>query len=377
MNLYMNLNLKTPSHVTILIWVKKLGIHSLNTSKRVADDWIVFIDESIEFGNDKLLLILGIRETEIDFSKPLSYDDMTCLKLLVSNSWKGQQIKDVLDQITDEVGKIKYAVADMGNAIKKALQLALIPHVHDINHKLSWFIKELLQKDKDFEDYSKILAHLRGSFPLSKMAYILPPQQRINSRYMNLKPIFNWGVSVLKLIENGNLDPIESQKLFLIKKHEKLIYQMDQLIQLANKTQEIIKTQGLSNETKNKCLALYDKHHDERILKFKGMLKQYLTHTLAMINDSSSVLCSSDIIESSFGKYKNFISKNKSVGITDLALTIPAFVGKKDEQIIKNALESTKVEDINQWTKNNIGESLTTKRRKALKPERKKVISIQ
>lgn len=190
MSLYISLNLKAPSHVTILNWAKKLGIYSLNLQKEVADDWVVFIDESIEFGNEKLLLILGIRESKIDFSKPLNYDDMTCLKLLVSNSWTGQQIKDVLESLSNEIGKIKYGVADMGNAIKKALQLALIPHVHDINHKLSWFIKELLKKDADFEDYSKILAHLRGSLPLSKMAYILPPQQRINSRYMNLQPIF-------------------------------------------------------------------------------------------------------------------------------------------------------------------------------------------
>lgn len=372
MSLYIALNLKAPSHVTILIWVKKLGIHCLNIQKEVADDWVVFIDESIEFGNEKLLVILGIRESKIDFSKPLNYDDMTCLKLLVSNSWKGQQIKEVLDQLTDEIGKIKYAIADMGNAIKKALQLALIPHVHDINHKLSWFIKELLQKDTDFENYSKILANLRGSLPLSKMAYILPPQQRINSRYMNLQPIFVWGISILKLIEDGGLDPMETQKLLPIKKHEKLIYQMDQLVQLANKTQEIIKNHGLSNDTKNKCLTLFDGCDDERILKFKEMLEKYLTHTIEMIKDTELVLCSSDILESSFGKYKNFISKNKSVGITDLALTIPAFLGKIDNEKIKNALESTKTKDINQWKKNNIGESLTAKRRNVLKTERRK-----
>lgn len=147
---------------------------------------------------------------------------------------------------------------------------------------------------------------------------------------------------------------------------------MDQLIQLTNKTQEIIKNHGLSNDTKNKCLTLFDGCNDERILKFKEMLEKYLTHTLEMFKDTETVLCSSDILESSFGKYKNFISKNKSVGITDLALTIPAFLGKTDNEKIKNALESIKTKDINQWKIDNIGESLTVKRRNALKPERRK-----
>ncbi|MCH7410274.1 hypothetical protein MM239_12775 [Belliella sp. DSM 111904] len=39
-----------------------------------------------------------------------------------------------------------------------------------------------------------------------------------------------------------------------------------------------------------------------------------------------SLLCSSDIIESAFGKYKNYIQANPMVGITNLCLA--AFTGK-------------------------------------------------
>ena len=185
LNIYLDLNLKAPSHVTILIWAKKTGIYFLNIQKEKAEDWIILIDESVEFGNDKLLVILGIREAHIDFSRPLNYQDMTCLKLIASSSWTGEQINGVIHELTFEIGSIKYAVADMGNAIKKALRLASVPHVHDINHKLSWFIKELVKDDADFHAYTKKLARLRGSMPLSKISYLLPPQQRVNSRFMN------------------------------------------------------------------------------------------------------------------------------------------------------------------------------------------------
>ena len=53
------------------------------------------------------------------------------------------------------------------------------------------------------------------------------------------------------------------------------------------------------------------------------------------------------ILESSFGKYKNYISNNKSVGITDLSLTIPAFLGKHENEEITKTLESVKTQDIN------------------------------
>lgn len=375
LNIYLNLNLKTPSHVTILIWAKKTGIYFLNSKKEKADDWIILLDESIEFGNDKLLVILGIRETHIDFSRPLNYQDVTCLKLIASSSWTGEQINEVINGLTTEIGNIKYAVADMGNAIKKALRLALIPHAHDINHKLSWFIKELLKDDTDFQAYSKKLARLRGSMPLSKVSYILPPQQRIHSRFMNLKPIFDWGESILELIENDGLGPLEKEKLDNIKEHEILIRQMVELIRLANKTQEIIKNNGLTETTKKECIALFDKVDDSKILQFRDMIDTYFTTTIELIKNTDKILCSSDILESSFGKYKNYISKNKSVGITDLSLTIPAFLGKHKNEEITKALESVKVQDIKQWGKDNMGESLTRKRQMALKKGgRKKMV---
>jgi len=367
LNIYLNLNLKTPSHVTILIWAKKVGIYRLNSQKIMADDWIIMIDESIEFGNDKLLLILGIRESHVDFSRPLNYQDMVCLKLIASSSWTGEQINEVIQGITSEIGNIKYAVADMGNAIKKALRLAMIPHVHDINHKLSWFIKELLKDDADFDAYTKKLAHLRGSMPLGKLSYILPPQQRINSRFMNLKPIFDWGKSILVMIENENFNPMEKEKLGIIKEHDKLIKQLVDLIRLANQTQEIIKNNGLSENTKKDCLKLFDKIEDSRIIQFKDMIDKYFIQTLKTDSNTDKILCSSDILESSFGKYKTYISKNKSVGITDLSLTIPAFLGKIENNEITKALEFVKTKQIKKWTATNLCESLTMKRRKILK----------
>ncbi len=48
-NLYLDLNIKEPCHVTILLWVKKMGIYKLTQTKEKADDWIIMIDESIEF----------------------------------------------------------------------------------------------------------------------------------------------------------------------------------------------------------------------------------------------------------------------------------------------------------------------------------------
>ncbi len=337
-----------------------------------SDDWILMIDESIEFGHDKLLVILGIRETKIVFGQALQYRDMTCLKLAASSSWKGEDIKKVLDEPTFQVGTIKYVVADMGNSIKKALRLSSITHVEDINHKISRFIKELYKDDPVFRAYCEELAYLRGSMGLSNMSHILPPQQRVNSRFMNLKPIFEWGMAILKMLESETSNASEKEKMLFIKDYEPLIRQTQQLIEIGNHIQEILKTKGLSKKTKTDCLNLFDQVSDNRTLKFKDMINAFLSEMIKAVEESNKILCSSDILESSFGKYKNYISDNISVGITDLSLAIPAFGSKLEQEEIKKAMEGVKVNQIKEWSNINIGNTQTKKRRESLKMGGKK-----
>jgi len=97
-------------------------LNHIEQARSKADDWVVILDESVEFGNKKLLVILGIREKDIDYTRALEYQDLECLSMQISSSWKGDDIKQVLTDIQIDVGTIKYAIADMGNAIKKALQ---------------------------------------------------------------------------------------------------------------------------------------------------------------------------------------------------------------------------------------------------------------
>jgi hypothetical protein len=373
-NLHLDLNIKTPSHVSILLWMKKLGVYKLTIPKEKSDDWILMIDESIAFGHDKLLVILGIRESKVNFGRALQYHDMTCLKLMASGSWKGEDIKQVLDELTLEIGTIKYVVADMGNSIKKALRLSSLTHIEDINHKISWFIKELYKDDEHFKSYTKKLAHYRGALNLTNMSHMLPPAQRVNSRYMNLKPIFKWGMAILKMLEDETSESSEKEKMNFVKDYEILIRQSHRLIEIANQIQEILKNNGLSEKTKKDCLELLDKENDPRILKFKKMITEFLINKIVAAEGCENILCSSDILESSFGKYKNYISDNISVGITNLALSIPAFGSRLEKPEIKKAMEAIKVSHLNDWSLANIGKTQTIKRRTSLKVERRKKI---
>ena len=64
MNIYLRVHLACPSHTTVLNWVKKQGISNLMDNTIYGQEKLVLIvDESIQFGNKKLLLVLAVKES--------------------------------------------------------------------------------------------------------------------------------------------------------------------------------------------------------------------------------------------------------------------------------------------------------------------------
>jgi hypothetical protein len=76
LNLYFRLNLDIPTHTTVLNWTKKQGISQFINLEYYQDQkWVLIADESIQFGNKKLLLVLAVSEERCNRIKPLSYKD--------------------------------------------------------------------------------------------------------------------------------------------------------------------------------------------------------------------------------------------------------------------------------------------------------------
>lgn len=373
LGMYMDLSTKAPSHSTILLWVKKYGYHELTSPKEIADDWVVILDESVQFGQSKLLLVYGIRQSKIDFSRPLRYQDLSPLLLMCRSSWNGETIKTQLMDIQKQIGCIKYVVADHGNNIKKAVKLVGIPHVYDLTHRISLSLEHIYKDDPGFKELTKQMGQLRRDQSLGKLAHVLPPAQRIKARFMNLKPISDWGISSLHLLDRpDNNFKAEKESLAWVENFRDLIQELDQLNQIINAIQLELKNNGLSKKTIAMCASILEKGRTDRQQQFRQTMNEYFQQTIGSLKGIDRILCSSDILESSFGKYKNYLQANPMVGITNLCLSIPAFTGTLESDGLMSAFEQTKVENIEKWTQSNIGETTLAKRLKVLKWGEKK-----
>jgi hypothetical protein len=262
-------------------------------------------------------------------------------------------------------------VADGGNNICKSLKLAEIPHIYDITHKIAWILKIIYTDEPLFIEYTKEMSKMRTALVLSNVAHILPPNQRINSRFMNLDVLSDWGSKVMTYLEKNETKKNEFQKLKWVKKYKDLIVELAQVNYTINQIKTKLKINGLSNKViaESKSLLQNIKIKNSRTEYLKNELKKYMEESKNSIPEKKQILCTSDIIESSFGKYKNYISDNPMIGITNLALCLSTFTSELDVNEVKNGLETIKIKDLKNWSEQNIGQTNMSKRREIFKKQ--------
>ena len=367
--LVLGLQSKAPCHTTIHTWLRKSGYYRLMAPDEDSPQaqWVLFIDESMCMGREKLLLIMGVDIRNVKQGN-LSFANSRCLYISSSNSWKGEDIAAVLDRVTQPLqGKICYAVTDRGNNINKALKLADMAYIHDLTHEMALYLSQLYRKSQDFKAYMQWTAYLRGKLVLSQWAHLMPPGQRSKARFHNIEPLYKWG----KMVEKG-INTWKKHNKGLYKEFKKitefklLLWELGALLTVMKKIKKLIASKGIKRSLLTHIYHLLAGLKRQRPMMFANKMKNYFQESLLRLNKKNIPVCCSDLIESAFGKFKLMMPANQWSGITDLALVIPAFMGKKwNPQQVKTALQRVKVKDYKQWGINNMEEALLKKRKKA------------
>lgn len=107
-------------------------------------------------------------------------------------------------------------------------------------------------------------------------------------------------------------------------------------------------------------------------MRIRGKLIDFLSQQSKIVPEGDVWISSSEIIESLFEKLK-CLEHDRSKGcFTSLVLGAAACVGKIDTDVVKKALMQIKTVDVDEWTNEQLGSTLISKRRKALGKWRKK-----
>lgn len=122
----------------------------------------------------------------------------------------------------------------------------------------------------------------------------------------------------------------------------------------------LFKIKGLSHDSIAAGLALLVEDGPDllAVSRFKALIDSYLVEHGAKLGGDQPYLCCSDIIESTFGVYKQRLSHNQG-SITELVLALAGLGKELSSAGIKKAMEAVKVRDVVAWKAKNTTPSLS------------------
>ena len=336
----------------------KVGYHELARPKEKASDWIIILDHSIQLGSSKILVIYGIRSSGYDFSRALTYTDLTPLVIKIRPSWNSDRMKEELLSLQEKIGHIAYAVADHCGNIHKGLELAGIPQIHDVSHRIALLLEKRYLKDDDFIGFNAGLSRMRSKLVQSTLAHLVPVSPRKKSIYQNLGRTARWASGILDALHAGRLSGAETRAVEWMLPYETLVRELEGLDRTISRMEECIKNHGLSKNTIMEMNAIANRAKGLLSDEGQGILRkimEYCRETSGMLPEYKRLLCTSDIIESAFGKYKNMSSDNPMACVTKMVLALAAITVEITTEKVKDIMEEVKLKDVEKWEKENIG----------------------
>ena len=361
------LNVKIPTHTTIINWIQKMWYYLLTDIKELSNDWIIILDETIQLWRSKLFAIYWIKQSQLPNNRALEYEDLTPLHQSVRKTTTWEIIFEIISKLEENIWQIVQAVCDWWNNLKKWLWMLKINISYDFTHKIAKIIEQIYKKDTQFIEIVKIMSTKRVKHQQTDQAYLIPPSLRGKSRFLNIDSISSWLIKIINFLSNISKEEIKMYEsvnwVLKYKEFAKELYQINTCIKQIGK---LIKTWLLTKETKDESIKIIEKIHWEKAEYLKVELEKYFNETIELFNEENWILVSSDILESLFWWYKNNVSNNCMAWITALSLIMPVKTSELKEEEIKKAFESTTTQKVIEWIKETIWQTLLQMRIEAL-----------
>jgi hypothetical protein len=386
---------KAPCPQTIINWGIRLSIVRIEAARRLkglplrqapfTNGLIWMIDISIGLGTGKMLAVLAVDAHHHQLAKgALCLKQVHCVGVAVADSWTGDTIAKVLDRLIAQMGRPAAYLKDGGSELQKAVDVLgeqglSSPCLDDISHAVASMLKRLYQDHPSFLTFVSACGRVAGKLKHTILACLAPPTVRTKARFMNVHRLFTWADRLLKLSPPGGaktgstlaklracLDQLPACKALIRR------FRADAAGLL--ECQKILKSKGLSHDTRAQCEPLIDTMPSSALRQeFRAYLDFELETATALGLDHIGLPISSDAIESLFG-----VAKQHGVGETQdaarIALRLPALCGLPTHEEAEQVLQVS-VAKQREVTGQVI--SLTKQRRRVLgNPERLESLSL-
>jgi len=373
------------------IWLLRLGLFELQRPKDVADDWVWLIDHTIQTGNGKCFVVVGVRlsawnakrrdvlQNDPDASFALQHRDLSFWTIELMESSTGAAVQEQLRKLSDDTGIVPRCIlADQGADVRNGAELfgenRPTVLVHDIAHAVANALKRQLNGTREWQQFVADANQFKTRIRQTPLAFLMPPDLKSKARWMNLEPLLEWSRRMGQFLDDATaalatLDQdidleVVASKLEWFHEHAASLEQWSAMLQACGTILKYIRNEGYH------CGAASDL---ESLLRpyVNGPARAVVDEVLSFVRRQSSragadrLPGSTEVLESLIGKGKQLQGRNKN-GYTKSVLAMAASVLDLSCETIQAAFAAVKPAEVAQWVQAKLGQSLQSQRQRAL-----------
>jgi hypothetical protein len=368
-----------PHFTTVRLWLLRLGYHKLHRPKEQASDWVWIIDHSNQIGQEKCLVILGVRVSQLappGEEYPLHLHQMEPIALEPVTVSDKEVVYRQLEANVSKTGVPRAIIDDHGGDLAGGVELFRKAHpqtieIYDISHKAACLLKARLEHDEQWKAFAAKAGQTKCNIQQTEWAFLVPPSQRSKARYMNLGPLIAWGVKTLAIVDNPGPEVLQygtrerlNEKLGWLCQFRESLKDWSEMEQTIDVTVDFVRTQGLyrgaAKDLRKRLGKTSLSHTAARLGKD---LTKFVAGQARQLPRGERLPACSEVIETCFGKFKTLEREQAKGGFTSLLLALAACVAERTQEVVHEALRKTKTRHVIEWIKTTLGETLGSKRR--------------
>lgn len=365
-----------PDWTTIRTWLMRLGVAILEEPLEEADDRVWMVDHSNQIGPEKVLVVLGVRASQLPPpGETLGHEDVRVLMVQPGTHWKRENMAAVYDQLAERCGPPRAVLCDGAvelregvESLKKGRCDTIV--VQDFKHKAAIFLKSLLEHCPRFAEFNAVMGKTRSAIQQTEMSHLTPPNQKPKARFMNLGPTLEWALAISWLFDHpeaesrcGIAPERLEEKLGWLRSFAPELAAWRECQQVVNAGLRFINEQGLSCGAAERLRTALD-------ATAKGSASQQLADRLVgfvaaaetELQPGERLPMSTEILESTFAMYKQLEGQHSKGGFTSLLACFAALLKPATEESVRRSFLKVSVKRVREWTKTNLGTTLTSKR---------------
>jgi hypothetical protein len=365
-----------PNRSTGRLWLLRIGLAALLRAKTIADDWVWLVDHSIQIGQCKCLVILGIRLRDLPEGRPLGHHDMELIALVPMTSSTKQTVATCLENAVAQTGVPRAILDDHGADLHGGVEIFRQVHpetseFYDIKHKAACLLKARLERDPRWKAYASQLGQTKFAVQQTALACLAPPSQRSKARFMNVDGLVDWGIETLALVNDPSgmtklriSAELMKAKLGWLEDFREELAEWSACMAVIDKSLDFIRCRGLTACAGRELEAILPVASGSAG-ELREQLLGFVTDESSKVRQGERLPGTTEVLESCFGKLKALEDGQSKSGFTGLVLSLGAMVSTWTAESVGEALERCRVRDVLDWCRKNLGPSVQSQRRQA------------